>query len=56
MKKRMVIMLVAMVLLLGGLVGYNVFKNYMMAKYMAASPVPPTTVSAMAATRETWHP
>jgi len=55
-KKRMVIMLVAMVLLLGGLVGYNVFKNYMMAKYMAASPVPPTTVSAMAATRQTWQP
>jgi membrane fusion protein (multidrug efflux system) len=55
-KKRMVIMLVAMVLLLGGLVGFNLFKGYMMAKYMASAPIPPATVSAMAAAYDTWQP
>jgi membrane fusion protein (multidrug efflux system) len=55
-KKRMVIMLIAVVLLLGGLVGYNVFKGYMMAKYMASAPIPPATVSAMAAAYDTWQP
>jgi membrane fusion protein (multidrug efflux system) len=55
-KKRMVIMLIAMVLLIGGLVGFNVFKGYMMAKYMASAPVPPATVSAMPAGYQTWQP
>ena len=56
MKKRMVIMLIAMVLLIGGLVGFNTFKGYMMAKYMASAPIPPATVSAMPAGYQTWQP
>jgi uncharacterized protein YneF (UPF0154 family) len=46
MKKRMIIMLVLVGLLLGGIVGFNVFKGYMMQKYMASAPVPAATVSA----------
>ena len=48
MKKRMVIMLVIVGLLIGGVVGFNFFKGYMMQKYMASSPVPPATVLKLA--------
>ncbi len=56
MKKRMVIMLVAVGLLLGLLVGFNLFKGYMMHKYMASAPVPTSTVTAMKATYQVWQP
>jgi len=56
MKKRMVIMLVAVAVLLGGIVGFNLFKGYMMQKYMASAPIPPATVSAMTADYQQWQP
>jgi len=56
MKKRMVIMLVAVAILLGGLVGFNLFKGYMMQKYMASAPVPSSTVTAMKAEYQQWQP
>jgi membrane fusion protein (multidrug efflux system) len=56
MKKRMTIMLIAVGLLIGGLVGYNFFKGYMMAKYMGKGPQPPATVSAMKAEYQLWQP
>jgi membrane fusion protein (multidrug efflux system) len=56
MKKRMVIMLVAVAVLLGGIVGFNLFKGYMMQKYMASAPVPAATVSATTADYQEWQP
>jgi len=56
MKKRMVIMLVAVGVLLGGLVGFNFFKGYMMQKYMASAPIPAVTISAMKAEYQQWQP
>lgn len=56
MKKRMTIMLVAVGLLLGGVIGFNYFKGYMIQKYMASSPVPPATVSTIKAGFEQWQP
>jgi membrane fusion protein (multidrug efflux system) len=56
MKKRMAIMLVAVAILLGGLVGFNWFKGYMMQKYMASAPIPPATVSTMNADYQQWQP
>jgi membrane fusion protein (multidrug efflux system) len=56
MKKRMVIMLVAVGVLLGGLVGFNWFKGYMMQKYMASAPIPPATVTAMKVDYQQWQP
>src|ERR1700687_571914 len=56
MKKRMTIMLIAVGLLVGGLVGYNYFKGYMMAKYRGKGPQPPATVSAMKAEYQLWQP
>ncbi|HXX82445.1 MAG TPA: efflux RND transporter periplasmic adaptor subunit [Casimicrobiaceae bacterium] len=56
MKKRMVIMLVLVTIVLGGLVGFNSFKGYMMQKYMASAPVPAATVTAMAVDYQQWQP
>jgi membrane fusion protein (multidrug efflux system) len=56
MKKRMVIMLVLVAIVLGGLVGFNSFKGYMMAKYMANAPVPSATVTVMAVDYQNWQP
>ncbi len=56
MKKRMAIMLIAVGLLLGGVIGFNTFKGYMIQKFMANSPVPPATVSTQKADFEQWQP
>ncbi|MDQ6916903.1 MAG: efflux RND transporter periplasmic adaptor subunit [Pseudomonadota bacterium] len=56
MKKRMTIMLIVVGLLLGGLVGFNVFKGIMMQKYMGKGGLPPATVSAMKAEYQVWQP
>lgn len=56
MKKRMTIMLVVVGLLLGGLIGFNYFKAYMIQKYMASSPIPPATVSTAKADFQQWQP
>jgi membrane fusion protein (multidrug efflux system) len=56
MKKRMVIMLVAVGIVLGGLIGYNWFKGYMMQKYMGSGPIPASTVTAMKVDYQQWQP
>jgi membrane fusion protein (multidrug efflux system) len=56
MKKRMAIMLVAVALLLGGLIGFNTFKGYMIQKFMASAPVPPATVSTLKVDYQQWQP
>ena len=56
MKKRITIMLIAVGLLIGGLVGFNVFKGIMMQKYMGKGGLPPATVSAMKADYQLWQP
>ena len=53
--KRMVIMLVGVGVLLGGVVGFNLFKGYMMGKYMASQPTPPATVTATKADFQQWQ-
>lgn len=56
MKKRMFIMLVVVGVLLGGLVGFNMFKAYKIREFMAAAPVPTATVTAMKADFQSWQP
>jgi len=56
MKKRMTIMLIVVGLLVGGLVGFNVFKGIMMQKYMGKGGLPPATVTAMKADYQVWQP
>lgn len=56
MIKRMLIMLVLCVLVLGGVFGWVAFRNHMMTKYMAAASNPPQTVSTMKAGYQEWQP
>jgi membrane fusion protein (multidrug efflux system) len=56
MTKRMVIMLICVGLLLAALVGFNQFRTYMFAKFMAGNSAPPATVSSAVATYQSWQP
>src|SRR5512143_3997125 len=54
--RRMIIMLIAVGLLLGGIIGFNLFKGYMMQKYMGSQPQPPATVTATTVDYQVWQP
>jgi membrane fusion protein (multidrug efflux system) len=56
MTKRMVIMLVAVVVVFGGVFGFQVFKAAMIKKFMSAMSAPPQTVSAAKASYGEWQP
>ena len=56
MTKRMVIMLICVGLLLAALVGFNQFRTYMFAKFMAGNSAPPATVSSAVASYQSWQP
>ena len=56
MTKRMIIMLICVCVLLGGLVGFNLFKAHMIKKFMASNAAPPATVTAAVAGFQTWQP
>ena len=56
MKKRMVIMLIAVVLILGGIFGYKIFSGMMMKKYMMSMGAPAQTVAAAKAASADWQP
>ena len=55
MIKRMVFMLAAVALVLGGVFGYQVFKGMMIKKFMAAMASPPQTVSASKVSYSDWQ-
>jgi membrane fusion protein (multidrug efflux system) len=56
MKKRMVIMLVAVAIVLGGVFGFQAFKAAMIRNFMSAMASPPQTVSAAKAGYSQWQP
>ena len=56
MKKRMTYMLMGVGVLLGGLVGFNLFRGYMIKKAVASQPMPAATVTAMPAVYQEWQP
>ena len=56
MIKRMVIMLLAVAVVLGGVFGFQVFKGMMIKKFMAQMASPPQTVSATKAGYDEWQP
>ncbi|HET8552650.1 MAG TPA: efflux RND transporter periplasmic adaptor subunit [Gammaproteobacteria bacterium] len=56
MIKRMIIVIVALVVVFGGVIGFNAFKGYMIAQAMAKFANPPQTVSAMKAPVLEWRP
>jgi membrane fusion protein (multidrug efflux system) len=56
MTKRMVIMLVAVAVVFGGIFGFQVFKGFMIRKFISALSNPPQTVSAAKASVSEWQP
>ena len=56
MAKRMIIMLICVGILLGALVGFNLFRAHMIQKFMASNAAPPATVTAAIASYQTWQP
>jgi membrane fusion protein (multidrug efflux system) len=55
MAKRMIIMLLAVGVLLGGVFGFKLFQAKMTKKYMSFQ-MPPVTVTAIKAEYQTWQP
>ncbi len=56
MAKRMTIMLICVVVLMAGIVGFNLFKAHMIAKFMAANAAPSATVTTTRAGYQAWQP
>ncbi len=56
MIRRMILMLVAMGVVLGGYFGFQQFKAKMIHGFLASMANPPQTVSTMAAAMQTWQP
>ena len=55
MIKRMVIMLVAVAVVLGGVFGFQVFKAAMIKKFLSQMSAPPQTVSSIKASSSEWQ-
>ena len=55
MIKRMIIMLIIIGLILGGIFGFQAFKNRMIAAYLANLKAPPQTVSTIPAAMSPWQ-
>lgn len=55
-KKRLILMLVLVVLLVGGLVGFNLFKVSMIQRHLASMKNPPQTVTMQVAQATEWNP
>jgi membrane fusion protein (multidrug efflux system) len=56
MKRRMVIMLVAVAVVFGGIFGFQAFKAIMIKKFMSSMAQPPQTVTAAKAANGAWQP
>jgi membrane fusion protein, multidrug efflux system len=56
MTKRMVYMLIAVGIVLGGVFGFQAFKNVMIKKFMSTMAAPPQTVSTATAAMQDWQP
>ena len=56
MAKRMIIMLIAAAIVLGGVFGFQVFKAHMIKQVMAKFVNPPQTVSTTVAADQDWQP
>jgi membrane fusion protein, multidrug efflux system len=56
MKRRMVIMLVAVAVVFGGIFGFQAFKAVMIKRFMSSMSQPPQTVTASKANFSEWQP
>jgi membrane fusion protein (multidrug efflux system) len=56
LRKRMIWMLVGVLVLMGLIIGFNLFKTIMIKKYLAGAGSPPATVTTMLVTEDEWQP
>ncbi len=55
-KKRLILMLTLVIILVGGLVGFNLFKVSMIQSHLASMKNPPQTVTIQVAQATSWNP
>ncbi|MDE1959773.1 MAG: efflux RND transporter periplasmic adaptor subunit [Xanthomonadaceae bacterium] len=55
-RKRLIIVILAVLILFALLIGFNTFKGIMMGKFMVSMANPPQTVSTMIAEYQAWQP
>ncbi len=56
LKKRIVIMAIALGVVFGGIIGFNLFKAFMMKRFFATFKPPAVTVSSVKAKQTNWKP
>jgi len=56
LRKRMIWMLIGVFVLMGLIIGFNLFKTIMIKKYLAGAGSPPATVTTMVVGEEEWQP
>lgn len=56
LKKRLIVMSLALLLIFGGIIGFNLFKAFMMKRFFANYEPPAVTVSSVTAKTQTWAP
>lgn len=56
MKKRMTIMIIALVVVFGGIIGFNLFKGFMIKRFFASYEPPAVSVSSVTAIKKDWEP
>ncbi len=56
MKKRMKITIIALVVVFGGIIAFNLIKAFMIKRFFASYEMPPVTVSTVTAVQKNWEP
>jgi membrane fusion protein (multidrug efflux system) len=56
LKKRMTIMIIALAIVFGGIIGWNILKGIMMKRYFSHYKVPAVTVASVIAKEQDWEP
>lgn len=56
MKKRMIVMIIALSVVFGGIMSFNLFKAHMMKRFFAHYEPPAVTVSSVTAVERSWEP
>nr|HAT8712735.1 efflux RND transporter periplasmic adaptor subunit [Legionella jordanis] len=56
MKKRMTIMIIALVVVFGGIIAFNLFKSFMIKRFFASYEPPAVSVSSVTAIKKNWEP
>ncbi|BDW10297.1 MexH family multidrug efflux RND transporter periplasmic adaptor subunit [Polynucleobacter sp. SHI8] len=56
LRKRMIWMLIGVFVLMGLIIGFNLFKTVMIKKYLAGAGSPPATVTTMVVADDEWQP